>query len=1160
MSNFTHLHVHTQYSILDGASKIVELFKKAKELNMNALAITDHGNMFGVKEFHNEARKAGIKPIIGCEIYVASKSRFEKTGVEDRSGHHLILLAKNITGYQNLCKLVTYAWKEGFYYKPRIDWELLRQYHEGLIASSACLAGEIPAAISEGDLSKAEQKLKDYLEVFGEDFYLEMIRHKTGNPDIDSDTLALQNVVNEELKLMSKKFGVKLIATNDVHFIKSGDAEAHDRMLCINTGKLVSDIDRLRYTQQEFLKSEEEMLALFEDMPEAVANTAEVAAKVEEYELNQKPILPEFPIPENFTDAYAYLEHLTWKGAEFRYPEMNDETTDRIMFELSVIKNMGFAGYFLIVHDFINAARDMGVSVGPGRGSAAGSVVAYCLRITNIDPLSYGLLFERFLNPDRISMPDMDIDFDEDGRDRVIRWVVDKYGTDKVAQIVTFGTMAAKMAIRDVARVENLPLPEADRLAKMVPTRPGVLLKDAFKEVKELNDARNSENELISRTLKYAEELEGSVRHTGLHACGIIIGRDELINHIPLCTSKDSDLLVTQYEGSHVESVGLLKMDFLGLKTLSIIKDAIENIKKSKGKEINVEDLTLDDPLTYELFSKGNTTAIFQFESEGMKKYLKDLKPNRFEDLIAMNALYRPGPIGQIPLFVNRKLGREKVLYDHPMMEDALKETFGITVYQEQLMNLSRFLGGFTRGEADTLRKAMSKKQKDVMGKMKTKFIEGCSKNDIKNDIAEKIWHDWDSFADYAFNKSHSACYAVTAYNMAYLKAHYPAEFMAAVLSRNVSDIKEITFLIDDCRKMNIKVLGPDVNESETRFTVNEKGEIRFGLSAIKGLGDAAVEAIINDRNANGMFRDVFDFLNRVNLRTVNKKSIEALVMAGAFDSMNTYRAQFFYKEGNEETTFLEKMLKHIAIKQSKQGAMQHSLFGESNDIDIPDPVLPTCERWSEPERLKHEKEVIGFYMSGHPLDQFQIEIESFSNFKLERFSEGLPKFKDKTLKFGGMIVSAQHKISKNNKPYCSFEMEDYTGTYQFTIFSENYQKHKHLLDTGSNVFITALVKNRYKSEELEISILSIEPLYDLLEKKVKTMILQVPLSQINEQIINELKSNIEENPGNTELKLRITDENEQFHIDMFMRRNKVNCNGFIKNNELVKNMRFKLN
>ncbi|HOC49392.1 MAG TPA: DNA polymerase III subunit alpha, partial [Bacteroidales bacterium] len=969
MSLFVHLHVHTQYSILDGASAVKTLVRRAKELGMTALAITDHGNMFGVKEFHDAATAASIKPIIGCEIYVARTSLEDKTSVEDRSGDHLILLAKNKTGYRNLVRLVSEAWIRGFYYKPRIDKELLRKHREGLIASSACIAGEAAQEILTGNIRAAEESILSYREIFGDDYFLEIQRHETTDPTSDVTVFPQQQRVIAAYRELAAKHNIKIIASNDVHFIMKDDAEAHDRLICLNTGKDIDDQKRLRYTKQEYLKSAEEMLEIFADIPEAVSNTVELADRVENYKLNSEPIMPEFTIPGEFADKDEYLRHLTMKGAAERWNTITPDIQARIDFELSVIKNMGFPGYFLIVQDFLRAAREMGVWVGPGRGSAAGSVVAYSLRITDIDPVKYNLLFERFLNPDRISMPDIDIDFDEDGREKVLRYVVEKYGHDRVAHIITFGTMAAKMAIRDVARVQKLPLPEAIRLTKLVPDRPGTTLASAYEEVPELLKEKESKEPLVAQTLKYAEVLEGSIRQTGVHACGIIIGKDSLSEHIPICTAKDTDLYVTQYEGNHVESVGLLKMDFLGLKTLSIMKDAVDNIEKSKGITIDLQTLELDDRITYELFSNGETTGVFQFESVGMKRYLRELKPNQFGDLIAMNALYRPGPMDYIPQFIRRKHGKEKISYEVPAMEKYLKETYGITVYQEQVMLLSQELGGFSKGQADSLRKAMGKKKRDIMDRLKEQFIEGCRMNGYDQNTINKIWSDWESFAEYAFNKSHSTCYALIAYQTGYLKAHYPAEFMAAVLSRNISDIKKITVMMEETRRMGTEVLGPDVNESYLQFTVNRNGNIRFGLGAIKGVGENAVLHLIEEREKNGPYKDIYDLAERVNLNTVNKKMLEAMVVSGALDGLpGMTRAQYFAADG-KGSSFLESLIRFGNNVKNIRNSTQQSLFGDTGGFDLVRPEPAPCPDWSKLERLNKEKEVIGIYLSSHPLD-----------------------------------------------------------------------------------------------------------------------------------------------------------------------------------------------
>ncbi len=886
MPDFTHLHVHTQFSILDGAAKIPSLIGTAKSFGMDALAITDHGNLYGVLKFFAEAKKQKIKPILGCEIYVAARTRFDKVDKIDRSGYHLILLAKNKKGYQNLTKLSSLGFIDGFYYTPRIDKELLKKYSEGLIASSACLGGEVPAAIMKSGESRAEQVLLEYLEIFGEDFYLEMQDH--GLPE--------QKSVNEVLVKLAEKHNVKLIASNDVHFVKKEDFEAHRILICLNTGKDLDDPSGMHYSGEEYLKSPDEMAEIFKDHPEALSNTREIVDKVEDYNiLSDKIILPNFPLPEPFKTEDDYLRHLTYEGAKKLYPEITEEIQQRLDFELSVIAQMGFPGYFLIVQDFIAAARKMMVIVGPGRGSAAGSAVAYCTGITNIDPIRYNLLFERFLNPERVSMPDIDIDFDDEGRDKVLDYVVDKYGKEKVAQIVTFGTMAAKLAIRDVARVIKLPLPDADRLAKLVPEKPGISLAAAYKEVKELYDIKKSGEDLEKKTLVFAETLEGSARHTGTHACGVIIGPDDLMNHVPLSTAKDSELPVTQFEGKLVESVGILKMDFLGLKTLSIIKDAIHNIKIRHDVTIDIDKIPLDDEQTFELYQKGETIGTFQFESEGMRMYLKDLKPTNIEDLIAMNALYRPGPMGYIPVYIDRKHGREKVNYPHELLEEILTPTYGIMVYQEQIMQTAQIMAGFSLGKADILRRAMGKKKKDIMAEQAVEFIKGAEEKGISKEKAEEVFQIMERFAEYGFNRSHSAAYSIIAYQTAYLKAHYPAEYMAAVLTHNLNDIKKIKFFIDECLRQHIDVLGPNINESSLNFTVNDKGEVLFGMAAIKGVGGAAVKNIMEERDERGQFTSIFDFSQRINLRAVNRKSMEALALAGAFDAFEgSHRAQYF--------------------------------------------------------------------------------------------------------------------------------------------------------------------------------------------------------------------------------------------------------------------------
>jgi len=1147
MTGFAHLHVHTQYSILDGASSIPHLLDRVKELGMEALAITDHGNMFGVKEFHNNASKRGIKPIIGCEIYVAKRSLEDASAKEDRSGDHLILLAKNLTGYKNLVKLVSTAWIKGFYYKPRIDKDLLRKYSEGLIASSACLAGEIPDEILHGTLAGAENVLKTYIDIFGEDFYLEVQRHETYDPEADRSAFPLQQKVIEVLKKLSAKYNVKLIATNDVHFINAEDAEAHDRLICINTAKDVDDPNRLRYSKQEYIKSEEQMRAIFSDIPEAVENVAGLVAKVEKYKLDHDPIMPEFDLPPEFTDKDEYLRHITYLGAKERWGTLTEEQTERLDFELEMIAKMGFPGYFLIVQDFLRAAREMGVSVGPGRGSAAGSAVAYCLRITDIDPIKYGLLFERFLNLDRISMPDIDIDFDEDGREAVLKYVVNKYGHDKVAHIITFGTMAAKMAIRDVARVQKLPLPDADRLAKLVPDRPGISLMDAYNEVPELAKERDSSNKLIAQTLKYASVLEGSVRQTGVHACGIIIGKDSLDNYIPLCTAKDTELYATQYDGSHVESVGLLKMDFLGLKTLSIIRDAVINIKKSRGLDIDIDHIPMDDRKTFELFSNGETTAIFQFESTGMKRYLKELKPNRLEDLIAMNALYRPGPMEYIPRFIKRKHGLEKIDYPIAVMEKYLDDTYGITVYQEQVMLLSQELAGFTKGEADSLRKAMGKKKRSIMDEMKVKFMEGCAKKGYDEAIVNKIWSDWEAFAQYAFNKSHSTCYALVAYQTGYLKANFPAEYMAAVLSRNISDIKKITIFMDETRRMGMDVLGPDVNESNLMFTVNKDGNIRFGLGAIKGVGESAVLQLIDEREKNGIYKNIYELAERVNLNALNKKNLEAMAVAGAFDCFaDISRAQYFSLD-TRGSSYIESLIRYGNNAKTIKSSNQQSLFGESGGFDMVKPEPSACPEWPKLEKLNREKEVIGIYLSSHPLDDFKLEITTFTTATLADL-QNLRDYLDRDVTVAGMVTDTRNGISKNGKPYGSFTIQDYTDSFRLMLFDKDFIDNSKFFTIGYYLLVKGRVQKRpYREDEIEFKVKTINLLSSVKDDLVKSVTLKINPENVSSEMIHELKELVLANKGNTELKFLFIDSDDRISLPMFSRSIRVRLN-----NELI--------
>ena len=1191
MGQFTHLHVHTQYSILDGAAAIKPLLKRAKELGMTALAITDHGNMYGVKEFHDAAEKEGIKPILGCEVYVAGGSRFDKSGKDDR-GDHLILLAKNLEGYHNLSKIVSYAFTEGFYYRPRVDKELLRLYHDGIICCSACLGGELPQAIMRGDMQEARRVVEEFVSIFGEDYYLELQLHQSGIPRIDEQVYENQKKVNAVLLQLAAEYGVKYICSNDVHFIMADDAPAHDRLICLNTGRDLDDPNRMRYTWQEYLKSEEEMAALFPDHPEALATTAEIAGKVEEYSLEHKPLMPNFPIPDDFdvpldqlketfrkkikdeavlaeidrcadsldevvgrhpelsdqltiAKQFRYLEHLTYKGAERRYGTLSDAVRKRIEYELSTIEWMGFPGYFLIVWDFIRAAREMGVSVGPGRGSAAGSVVAYSLTITNIDPMKYDLLFERFLNPDRISLPDVDVDFDEDGRADVLHYVVEKYGSKRVAQIVTFGTMAPKAAIKDVARVQKLPLSESNRISKLVPEKPGTTFAKAYKEVPELVKEKESDNPLIRDTMKYAEKLEGSVRQTGVHACGVIIGQDDLEKFAPMAIAKDAELNVVQYEGKLVESVGLIKMDFLGLKTLSIIKDALENIESTTGSRPDIDAIPLDDPLTYDLYSRGETTGLFQFESPGMKKHLRNLKPNRFEDLIAMNALYRPGPMEYIPNFIARKHGLEPVTYEIPDMEEYLKDTYGITVYQEQVMLLSQKLAGFTGGEADTLRKAMGKKKRDVLDKMKPKFIEGAKKNGHDPKICEKIWGDWEAFASYAFNKSHSTCYAYVSYQTAYLKAHYPAEFMAALLSRNLSDIKKISFFMDECKRMGLSVLGPDVNHSKIRFSVDEGGNVRFGLAAIKGVGESAVQNIIDTRKEGGPFKSVYDFVERVNLQTVNKKTLENLVLGGAFDAISDLPRSAYLARDEHDGTLLDALVRYGNRVQSEKNNVQQSLFGgitEESSVQKPEP--PQYTPWTKLETLNRERDVIGIYLSSHPLDDFSLIIKHYCTCSLGDLAD-LPSMNGRDFVAAGMVTSVMHLTTKTGKPYGRFTIEDYNGSHEFVLFSKDYENFRRFLFEGYYLLIKGKVAPRiYNPNELETRITSIMMLAEAQETLMKEVTVSVPVDELTEELVGRLSAAAKENRGQVILRFKVYDPAAEVAVNLYSKSVKVALTG----------------
>ena len=1084
MHPFVHLHVHSQYSILDGQAAVTKLVDKARADGMPGIALTDHGNMFGIKVFTdyvnsiNSGTDKAIKqlrgqlesaegderarleaeiaaeqakiftPIIGCEMYVADGKLTEHEDKRD-TGRHLVVLAKNLTGYHNLIKLVSKSWTDGYYYHPRTDKTELAKHREGLIVLSACLGGEIPRLIMQGRLDEARASVQWFKDTFGDDYYLELQRHKPNADVVNTDTYPNQVAVNNVLIEWSKEMGVKLVCTNDVHFVDEGDAEAHDRLICISTGTFLDEQNRMHYTKQEWMKTQAEMNEVFADVPEALDNTLEVISKVERYSIEHGPILPDFPLPEGFSDNDQYLRHLVYEGAKRRWgDELTDEQRERLDFELDTIKNMGFPGYFLIVQDFIAAARRLGVAVGPGRGSAAGSAVAYCLGITDIDPIKYDLLFERFLNPDRISLPDIDVDFDDDGRAVVLRYVTQKYGAEKVAHIITIGTMASKSAIKDVARVLRLPLPESDKLAKYVPARDfeiegtkyKVNLKNCYAHIPELHEQVEHGSELVRETLKYAQELEGNARNTGVHACGVIIGRDDITDWVPVATATDKDgekVLVTQYEGSVIESTGLIKMDFLGLKTLSIIMEALENIKERHGITLDIDKIPIDDPKTYQLYSEGRTTGTFQFESTGMQKYLRELQPSTFEDLIAMNALYRPGPMAYIPQFIKRKHGQEPIEYDIPVMEKYLKDTYGITVYQEQVMLLSRQLANFTRGESDALRKAMGKKKKKIVDEMKPKFIEGGKSNGHDPKILDKIWSDWEKFASYAFNKSHATCYSWVAYQTGYLKANYPAEYMAAVLSRNLNDITKLTKFMDECKVMKIDVKSPDINESRARFSVNDAGQIRFGLAAIKGVGLNAVQAILDERKANGPYKSVYDLVERINLTTCNRKVIDSLALAGAFDRFGVNREDF--EKTDDEPSFGELLVRYGQRFQTQKANQTASLFGDIEEIDTAKPEPSHRNTWTDIQRLDREREFVGLYLSAHPLDKYYTEVEYGCNVKAQDYST-VKQLENFDYVLGGLVVENKELVSRNNSKFAVVKVEDYTGTAELRLYGRNYE------------------------------------------------------------------------------------------------------------------------
>jgi DNA polymerase-3 subunit alpha len=1132
MSEFVHLHLHTQYSILDGATPIEDLMDRAVSLGMPAVALTDHGNMYGAKHFYDAARAKNLKPILGCELYLAPKGRKDKSDIEDRSRFHLILLAKNKVGYHNLIRLVSLAYIEGFYYKPRIDWELLEQYHEGLIACSSCLAGELPRAARSSEAA-AEEVLLKYKNLFGADFYIELQDH--GHAE--------QKQVNPLLVRIASRHGVDVIATNDVHYLHEKDAEAQDILLCLSTGKDFNDTSRMKFIGQEFFKTEAEMRVLFPDYPEAITNTLKVAASVENYELDRPVLLPEFILPPAFDSQDEYLKHLTYEGAIRRYSEITPAIRERLDFELCIIAGKGFAGYFLIVQDFIRAARERNVSVGPGRGSAAGSAVAYCTGITDIDPIKYKLLFERFLNPERPSNPDIDIDFDDDGREEVMKYVLGKYGKDRVAQVITFGSMGAKMAIKDVARVINLPLPEANRLTKLIPDGPQVSFKKAYEEVPDLRRERDEGDDLVKKTLEMAGILEGSIRQTGIHACGVIIGRDPLIDHIPLATSKETDLMITQYDGHYLENVGMLKMDFLGLKTLSIIRDALENIRLSKGVDVDMDTISFEDPKTFELYQKGETVGTFQFESPGMRQYLKDLKPSSLEDLIAMNALYRPGPMEFIPVFIKRKLGLEAVNYPHPLLEDILKDTYGIMVYQEQIMQAAQVIGGYSLGKADVLRRAMGKKKKDVMEEQKQFFVEGALRKEIAKEKAVEIFEVMQEFANYGFNRSHSAGYAVVAFQTAYLKAHYPAEYMAAVLSRNLNDIKKITFMMDECRRMGMQVLGPDVNESYLKFTVNKDGNIRFGLAAVKGIGAGIVEELVKERTAGGPFSDIYSLVERMSLKTINKKVFESMAVSGALDGISRLQRYQYFSQDEKGQNFIELLLRYGTKVQDEQAGSQISLFGGPSEVKPVRPEPRPSEPWSTLQQLNLEKEHVGIYLSAHPLDEFRLEIEHFCTGNFADLQE-LNSLKGKEMKVAGIVTSVEHKITKNGKPFGRMSMEDFTDTHTFTFFSPDYLNFKNFMQPGYSVLLSGKVEpHRFNDDEFEFKVKEMNLLVDVREKMIKSVTMSISLEDITRELVNDILKLLNKNKGKTLLKFKVFEPLEKISIDLFSRGFRIELN-----------------
>lgn len=1160
MPEFVHLHCHTQYSLLDGASSISGMMDKAAADGQKAVALTDHGNMFGAFKFVAEATKRNIKPIIGCEFYLVKdrhKKSFERAKGERDVRYHQLLLAKNRTGYENLCKLCSLGYMEGLYSKyPRIDKEILEKYSEGLIATSCCIGAELPQTILQGKEEEAEELLKWWLDLFGEDYYIEFQRHG-GLENIDGLGVS-QEDINQILLRLAKKYNVKTICTNDSHYVEEEDWAPHDILLCINTASSVANENRFKFPSTDFyFKTQDQMKVLFKDLPESVDNTMEIYDKVETLELARDVLLPNFPIPEGYTSQDDYLRGLTYQGAKRRYGDITPEIKERLDFELSVIKASGYPGYFLIVQDFTTTARQMGVSVGPGRGSAAGSAVAYCIGITNVDPIKYDLLFERFLNPERISMPDIDIDFDDVGRQKVIDYVIDKYGRNQVAQIITYGSMAAKSSIRDVGRVLDVPLAEVDKVAKTFPLQLGATLKDVLEDGdinKKLKGKMNSEDiekayqfrklaeqpDHIGKMLQTARKLEGSIRNTGIHACGVVITPDEITKYIPVTVAKDSDMLVSQFDNSVAEDAGLLKMDFLGLKTLTIIKDAIAMVKENKDLDIDPDEIPLEDEATYKLFQRGDTIGVFQYESSGMQKYLRDLVPTKFEDLIAMNALYRPGPLAYIPSFVLRKHGKEPIKYDLDDMKEYLEETYGITVYQEQVMLLSQKLANFTKGEADMLRKAMGKKKKKLIDEMWPKFLEGCKKNGHDEEIVKKVWTDWEAFASYAFNKSHSTCYALVAFQTAYLKAHHPAEFMASVLTHNKNDISKLTFFLRECKRMGLDVLGPDVNESAADFSVNKKGQIRFGLTALKGVGSGPVGAVLEERKSGDPFKNVFDMMRRLDLRSFNKKALDSLVLGGGLDCFEDMKRWHYYAPSDKYDTFIEHLLRYGNAYQSQKAQSVNSLFGDSEDILIPEPSIPNAREWSLIEKLTKEKEVTGIYISGHPLDDYKLEIENYTTCSLDQ----LENHKGGNLNLAGVVIAANNRVDKKGNGYGFFTIQDYNGSLELALWRDDYNDYAARMKPGEVVFIKGKYEYNNYREEYQFKVQEIQQLAAIGLKMTESITLKLPIQQITNDLIDEIEDICKHSKGKLPLKIEVLEPENQIKLKLRSVSRKVNVDG----------------